>query len=271
MPAIFTYRYERTLFAVIGVIIVAAALALMQVTAQRTGAPSLPTAAGTTLALGFEEGGSALVTGVRTAGLRALAFPQLEGENARLRAQNQALAERNARLAEALAAYRQQVAIAPRLAEYAGAIEARVIGFPPENAIQSVTIDKGTRNGVRRDDGVLSGPGVVGRVVEADPYTSKVALLTDFTSIIPAIVRRGRYWGVARGNQDSVRLQYVSQDAALRIGDVVVTGEARSFHSGAVLGTILRIDRSDSSLYQTAVLKPAVDFSSLDRVVVVPK
>jgi cell shape-determining protein MreC len=57
----------------------------------------------------------------------------------------------------------------------------------------------------------------------------------------------------------------------LRAGDRVVTGEARSFHSGALIGTIVKVERSDSSLYQTAVLKPAVNFSTLDHVVVVPK
>jgi rod shape-determining protein MreC len=177
----------------------------------------------------------------------------------------------NARLHELLAAYQQDTGLAPRLAEYPRAIKARIIGFPPENGIQSVTIDKGTRDGVSKDDGVLSADGVVGRVVEAGPFTSKVALLTDFTSTIPAIVQRGRFWGVAKGNQSSVRLDYVSQDAPLRIGDKVVTGEARSFHSGALIGTIIKIERSDSSLYQTAVVKPAADFSTLDRIVVVPK
>jgi rod shape-determining protein MreC len=188
-----------------------------------------------------------------------------------LRSRNAALERENERLHELVAAYRQQVAIAPRLAEYSRAVEARVIGFPPEGGVQSVTVDKGTRDGIARDDGVLSAGGVIGRVVEAGPFTSKVALLTDFTSTIPAIVQRGRYWGVARGNQTSVRLEYVSQDAPLRIGDKVVTGEARSFHSGALIGTIIKIERSDSSLYQTAVVKPAASFSTLDRVVIVPK
>jgi rod shape-determining protein MreC len=157
------------------------------------------------------------------------------------------------------------------MAEYRNAIAARIIGFPPENEVRSVTINRGTRNGVSRDDGVLAAGGVVGRIVEAGPFTSKVALITDFTSSIPAIVQRGRYWGIAKGNAASVRLEYVSQDAPLRVGDRVVTGEARSFHSGALIGTIVRIERSDASLYETAIVKPAVDLSSLDRVVVVPK
>jgi rod shape-determining protein MreC len=256
---------------VISVIIVAALVALIQVSALRAGSPS-PVASGlSTAGLAIEEVASSVVWGVRGGALTIVNLPALQRENGDLARQNIRLEQENERLNEEVAAYKQQVAIAPELADYPSGIQARVIGFPPENAVQSVVIDKGTRSGITRDDGVLAPGGVVGRVVEASPFTSKVALVTDFTSTIPAIVQRGRYWGVAKGNQSSVRLDYVSQDAPLRIGDRVVTGEARSFHSGALIGTIVKIERSDSSLYQTAVLKPAVDFSTLDRVVVIPK
>ncbi len=252
-------------------IIVAALVALIQVSAARAGSPSPLTTALTTAGMAIEEAASFSVSIVRGSGQAVVSLPGLAHDDRSLRARNISLERENARLHELLAAYQADTALAPRLAEYPRAIQARVIGFPPENGIQSVTIDKGTRNGIGRDDGVLSSDGVVGRVVEAGPFTSQVALLTDFTSTIPAIVQRGRYWGVAKGNQSSVRLDYVSQDAPLRIGDRVVTGEARSFHSGALIGTIVQIERSDSSLYQTAVVKPAADFSTLDRVVVVPK
>lgn len=252
-------------------IIVTALVALIQVSAARAGSPSPVTTALTTAGMMIEEAVSATIGAVSGSGQAVANLPTLAHENQSLRAQNLALAQDNARLHELLAAYQSDTGLAPRLAEYPKAVKARVIGFPPENGIQSVMIDKGTRDGLSRDDGVLSADGVVGRIVEAGPFTSKVALLTDFTSTIPAIVQRGRYWGVAKGNQSSVRLDYVSQDAPLRIGDKVVTGEARSFHSGAVIGTIVQIERSNSSLYQTAVVKPAADFSRLDSVVVVPK
>ncbi len=252
-------------------IIVTALVALIQVSAARNGAPSPLTTALTTAGMAIEEAASTTVGVIRGTGQAVGSLPGLAHDNGALRAQNISLERENGRLHELLAAYQQDTALAPRLAEYPKAVEARIIGFPPENGIQSVMIDKGTKNGLSRDDGVLSADGVVGRIVEAGPFTSKVALLTDFTSKIPAIVQRGRYWGVAQGNQSSVRLDYVSQDAPLRIGDRVVTGEARSFHSGALIGTIVQIERSDSSLYQTAVVKPAADFSTLDRVIVVSK
>ncbi|HEY8297822.1 MAG TPA: rod shape-determining protein MreC [Candidatus Baltobacteraceae bacterium] len=252
-------------------IIVMSLVALIQVSAARSGSASPITVAGTTAAALLEGAASAVIGGVRAGSRGLVDLPQLERENGALRAENTAIEQENARLHEQVVAYSQQLALAPRMAEYRNAIAARIIGFPPENEVRSVTINRGTRNGVSRDDGVLAAGGVVGRIVEAGPFTSKVALITDFTSSIPAIVQRGRYWGIAKGNAASVRLEYVSQDAPLRVGDRVVTGEARSFHSGALIGTIVRIERSDASLYETAIVKPAVDLSSLDRVVVVPK
>lgn len=134
-----------------------------------------------------------------------------------------------------------------------------------------MTIDKGSTAGVRSDDGVLAVDGAVGRIVSVAPFSSTVVLVTDYTSRIPAIVQRGRWWGIARGNLASVVVEYIEQDAPVRVGDVVVTGEGRSFHSGVPIGTVTAIERGNATLYQTAILKTSVDLGALDRVVVVPK
>jgi len=212
----------------------------------------------------------ATVRGARNAGAALLALPGLESTNATLRTQNRRLTEENARLHELAAAYAAESAVRPMVDLYHG-IEARVIGFPPENDSRTVTIDKGSRQGVRRNAGVLAAQGVVGRIESVGPFSSTVVLATDYTSRLPAIVRRGRWWGIARGNLTSVVVEYIPQDAPLHVGDVVVTGEGRSFHSGVPIGEVTEIERADATLYQTVVLKTFVDFGALDRVVVVPQ
>ena len=47
----------------------------------------------------------------------------------------------------------------------------------------------------------------------------------------------------------------------MRVGDAIVTGEGRSFHSGVPIGSVVSIERGDATLYQTAVVKPAVDLT----------
>ncbi|HTA55597.1 MAG TPA: rod shape-determining protein MreC [Candidatus Acidoferrales bacterium] len=252
----------------IGIIIVAALLALLQIGAQRSGSVSpIATVASSIFAVG-EAAVASAIRGVRSFGTTLLALPHLERENVALRAGRQRLIEENARLHELAAAYAAESAVRPVVNLYNG-IEARVIGFPPENESRAVTIDKGSRAGVKRDDGVLAAEGVVGRVGAVAPFSSTVVLATDYTSRIPAIVQRGRWWGIARGNVGSVVVEYIPQDAPLRAGDVVVTGEGRSFHSGVPIGSVIAIERGDATLYQTAVLKTFVDLGALDRVVVV--
>ncbi len=219
----------------------------------------------------IESTTSFVIQSVRSGGSSIERLPQLQSENGALRAQNVRLLEENARLHQLAADYASEVAIRPVVDLYAGGIEARVIGFPPENESRPISIVRGSAAGVRRDDGVVAPGGVVGRIESVGPLSSEVVLATDYTSRIPAIVRRGRWWGIARGNVSSVRLEYVPQDAPIRIGDTVVTGTGRSFRAGIPIGRIVQIERGDTTLYQTAILKPAVDLGALDRVVVVPQ
>ncbi|HEY9085651.1 MAG TPA: rod shape-determining protein MreC [Candidatus Tyrphobacter sp.] len=265
------YTDERKLFALIGVIIVAASLVLVQIAAARTGREGPLMWAGSAVVAFVESIASSVVGGVRDTGGNILSVPQLGRENAALKAENGQLQTQNARLQEELAASQASAAIGPIAQRYPDGIEARVIGFPPENESRTVTIDRGSRAGVKPDDGVVAAEGVVGRILDVGPFSSTVLLITDYTSRIPAIVRQGRWWGIAQGNLTSVHLQYVSQDATLRPGDVVVTGNGRSFASGVPIGTIVEVDRNDAALYQTAVLRPAVELGALDRVVVLTK
>ncbi len=265
------YRDERKLFALLGVIIIAALLALVQISAARSGREGPIIWLGSSVAVFLEDVATSLTRGVRDTGGSVLSVPQLGHENAALRAQNEQLAADNARLREELAQYRAAASIAPVADRYPDGVVARVIGFPPENESRTVSIDRGSASGVKPNDGVVTGDGVVGKIAAVTPFSSQVVLITDYTSRIPAIVREGRFWGIAQGNLTSVRLRYVSQDARLRPGDVVVTGNGRSFASGIPIGTIVKVDRSDAALYQTALLRPAVELGTLDRVVVLTR
>ncbi len=252
-------------------IIAAASFALWQISAARGGAATPIGSFIASIVTGIEAGTSYVTNGVRAFGTSVVNLPNLSRENATLRASNAALAERNARLLNELASYREHLALRPLLERDPHAIEASVIGFPPENESRTVTIDVGSRNGVHKDDGVATARGIVGRIVAVNEFSSTVLLATDYTSRIPAVIRRGRWWGIARGNLTSIRIEFISQDAHLKIGDTVVTGEGRSFHAGLVIGRIIKIERSDELLYQSAIVKPTVDPGALNRVVVLAR
>lgn len=254
----------------ITVIIIAALVALVQINAERAGEESPIATAATTLFGVSEVAISTSVDAVRSTATGIVSLPALVRENAQLRDQNRKLAQENVRLHELASVYASETSIRPIVDLYRG-VEARVVGFPPENESQAVTIDKGSIAGVHRDDGVLDSNGVVGRIASVGPFSSTVVLITDYTSRIPAVARRGRWWGIARGNLSSVRMEYIPEDAPLHAGDVIVTGEGRSFHAGVPIGSVVSIERGDTTLYQTAVVKPAAALGALDRVVVVPQ
>jgi rod shape-determining protein MreC len=255
----------------IAVIIVAASLVLVQINAERAGTISPLAAFATSVASFGESAATTVIDGARGGIASIAALPSLSAENARLRAENVALSNENAQLHELAAQYAAEADVRPVVDVYPKGVEARVIGFPPENDSRTVTIDRGTNAGIHDDDGVIASGGVVGRIESAGPFSAHVVLITDYTSRIPAITQRGRYWGIARGNLSSVRVEYIPQDANIKAGDVIVTGTGRSFRSGVPIGTIVKIEKSDAALYQTAVLRPAVNLGTLDRVVVVPQ
>jgi rod shape-determining protein MreC len=252
-------------------VIVAALIALVQLDAAKSGKPSILADAVTSTAFVFQSTVATVSGAVRGVGAGIAAAPHLATQNAELREKNRALRAENARLREALARSPEATAIASAMSAIPGGIEASAIGYDPENIDRIITLDRGSRAGIAADDGVVNEDGVVGRIVSATPLESTVLLVTDGASKVPAVVQRGRWWGIATGTNGRIRLEYISQDAKLRVGDAVVTGAGRSFRAGLPLGTIARVDHPDGALYQSAVLDPAAAFGRISRVIVVPR
>lgn len=272
MVPIFTYRDERKLFAVIGTVAVAAAIALVQLDSAKTGKPSIIAIVVTSTAVYAQGAVAAISGGVSGLGTTLADAPHLYADNAALRARERVLRSENERLREALARSPEARAIAETIARgETGGIEATTIGYDPENLSRTIVLDRGSDAGVARDDGVIDESGVVGRVVDVTPATSTVLLVTDGASKVPAVVQRGRWWGIATGTNARVRLQFVSQDAKLAVGDRVVTGAGRSFRAGIPIGRITRVDHPEGALYQTALVEPAVIFGRISRVLVLPQ
>jgi rod shape-determining protein MreC len=268
---IVTNRDERKLFALIGTVILAALIALLQLDFARAGRTSPLTVTVTAVSTYFQLAASMVVNGARSGIDAAMRTPGLASENGRLRGENATLRRQNDEYRELLARVPAEQSVAVAKLAHPDGIAATVIGYDPELTMRVVTIDRGAKDGIRRDDGVVSGAGVVGRIVEVSPLSSKVLLVTDATSKLPAVVQHGRWWAIAVGTSTRVKLSYVSQDAKLKVGDRVVTGEGRSFHAGVLIGRIKQLAPvSAGALDQSAIVEPATDLTGLSRVVVLP-
>jgi len=150
------------------------------------------------------------------------------------------------------------------------ALPAQVIGEDVSSWARTVTIDKGTRAGLRAGLPVVAAEGVVGRIIKAAPNSSRVLLVTDASSAIAALVQRTRTRGVARGRGVEMSLDYALRDAELNVDDLLVTsGMGGVFPKGLPLGYIAEVERDEFGLFQNVDIAPAVDFSHLEEVLVV--
>ncbi len=141
-------------------------------------------------------------------------------------------------------------------------------GASPE--FRTISIDKGQRDGVARDMAVIAPAGVVGRVVTPGGRNAKVQLLIDRNAAAGALIERSRAQGVAVGTGEAhLRLDYVSEVADVVVGDVVVSsGIDGIYPKGFVIGKVTTVEKSGGA-YRSIAIAPAVDFSSLEHVLVV--
>jgi rod shape-determining protein MreC len=147
---------------------------------------------------------------------------------------------------------------------------AEIIAGAATPDFRTVTIDKGTREGLRADMAVIAPAGVVGRVAVASGRAAKVQLLIDRNAAAGAVVERSRAQGVAIGGGDErLRMDYVSEAADIVVGDVVMTsGIDGIYPKGFVIGKVEAVEKNGPA-YKRIVVKPAVDFRALEEVLVV--
>jgi rod shape-determining protein MreC len=145
-----------------------------------------------------------------------------------------------------------------------------VIAGPAEPNFRTVTVDKGSSDGLQPDQAVISPGGVVGRVIMPSARASKVQLLIDRNASAGAIVERSRAQGIVIGDGGTrLRMEYVSSSADLKVGDLVVTSGIEGIYpKGFVIGQIESLERA-AGMFSSIVITPAVDFSSLEDVLVV--
>lgn len=147
---------------------------------------------------------------------------------------------------------------------------AAVIAGGASPDFRTMTIDKGTGDGLKPDMAVIAPAGVVGRVIMPTARASKVQLLIDRNAAAGALVERSRAQGVVEGTgADRLRMNYVAGTADVKVGDQVVTsGIDGIYPKGFVIGQIESIERGAGE-FSAIVIRTAVDFSSLEAVLVV--
>jgi rod shape-determining protein MreC len=151
-------------------------------------------------------------------------------------------------------------------------LAAEVIAGNPNPGMRTLTINRGSSDGVTADMAVVAPRGIVGRIVgQPASHASIVQLLIDRNAAAGAIVERSRAGGMVVGvEQDPpMSMDLVSSLADIKAGDVVVaSGVDGIYPRGFVIGQVQSAERG-SGLYYNVRVRPAVDFTSLQEVLVV--
>ncbi|MFN8175232.1 MAG: rod shape-determining protein MreC [Solirubrobacteraceae bacterium] len=155
-------------------------------------------------------------------------------------------------------------------------VTARVIGRSPTVWYARIEVDKGSDDGVRVNQPVIAGDGLVGKVTDVTSGTAIVTLITDHTSGVSAKILRGPgELGTlvpAVGDPNDLLIQYLPGDARVRVGDQVVTAGSRSsrleslFPPDLPIGTVSKVSADELRLNARVHMRPSADLQHLDFV-----
>ena len=203
---------------------------------------------------------------------RYVALQGVQEENQQLRKEIEWLRGQHSQLREAVASTERLTALL-QFKEQAlpTMVAAQVMGRDATNRYRAIILNKGESDGIKPDMGVVTPAGVVGRVVKTTWASSVVLLVTDPSNAIAGLVQRTRDEGVVEGTQEGLaQMKYIPLLSTVRDGDRVVTsGLVGDFPRGLMIGTITRIDKQEGALFQSAELRPEVDISRVEEVLVI--
>ena len=150
-------------------------------------------------------------------------------------------------------------------------VAADVMAWDSSNVARRFLINKGTRDGIGPGMPVETERGLVGRVVEAGVNSAQVQLLTDPSSSVNVRLGASRAEGVAVGQlNDPIIIKWIEQDIPVSENELVMTsGLGGNFPPDLVVGRVAKVEQSTSELFQEAEMRPAVDFDSLEIVLVI--
>jgi len=149
-------------------------------------------------------------------------------------------------------------------------IAASVIGASPDSGSQVIYINKGSRDGIRRDMGVITPDGVVGKILAVFPDTSQVLRLDDKESGVGALLAGTRTQGPVKGTgAPLLSLDYISNDEKVAEGQTVLTsGQDRIFPKDLPVGTVVDFVSDPKTPFMRIRVRPAAHLDRLEEVLV---
>ncbi|MFM6927522.1 MAG: rod shape-determining protein MreC [Bdellovibrio sp.] len=148
---------------------------------------------------------------------------------------------------------------------------AQVIGRDLVLDHNTITINKGSQDGIKAGQAVITTGGVLGYIFKPEPLTAHVMLITDRYAVVDGIVQRTRAHGIVEGkSQSSCALKYVERTEDVKEGDLVVTGGLDNiFPKGFPVAIVESVERKTFSVSLKVDLRPVVDPYKVEEVFII--
>jgi rod shape-determining protein MreC len=190
----------------------------------------------------------------------------LQNEIARLRLEQSELAE------DAMQGHRLQALLNFQQHYVTSTVAAQVIGSSGTDQSRVIYIDKGSKDGLKIDQAVITPDGIVGKLREVLPHTSQVLVINDQGSGAGVLLASTRIRAILRGSPSGrIVINNLTPDSRIKPGEQVLTsGGDQIFPRGLPVGTIETIAPDpEHQPYTTIQLKPATNLFQLEEVLII--
>jgi rod shape-determining protein MreC len=136
---------------------------------------------------------------------------------------------------------------------------------------ESIQMNIGSKDNIKTGQTVMGTNGLVGQVIEVSMFSSKVLLITDVDSNVPAVIARTGKQVIIKGrSQDGfLEISFLKNDADIRSGDLIVTsGQAGRFIASLNIGRVVEIIRTEGERFATIIIEPSEYIGSINEVIV---
>ncbi len=149
-------------------------------------------------------------------------------------------------------------------------VAAQVIARDPSPWFKTIMIDKGEKDGLVKGSPVLVSEGIVGQIIKVAHNYSRVLLITDRNSAVDALVQDSRVRGMVKGNNtDKCFFVYALRKNEVKEGEIIISsGFDQVFPKGLKIGSVLKVTKVHSQLFQDITIETSVDFEKIEEVLV---
>ena len=150
-------------------------------------------------------------------------------------------------------------------------LPAKVIAMDPFPNSRLLTIDKGEKNGLKKNMGAIIEQGVIGYVFRVYKDTAQILLLSDRNAVLPVTVQRSRVHGLMEGyDEQFLKLKYLRNEDDIHINDQIVTsGIDAFFPPGLPVGTVSQIHKEQYGLSQDVDVRLIASLSQIEELFII--